>query len=77
MSRLSTYVQLKPNSTWFITCVNCLAEWTRALFRSSNARALINSRPRVERLTEIATFCAPDCAYPRTGPCTVVRKIIW
>src|SRR6202171_4678119 len=45
--------------------------WTALLFRSANPSALVSSRPRVERLLEIATRWPWDLAYPLTGPCTV------
>src|SRR6266511_3309082 len=45
------------------------------LLMSANPSALISSRPRVERLFEIATRCPSDLAYPLTGPCTVSLNV--
>src|ERR1700680_3136161 len=47
---------------------------TALSFRSANPIALVSSRPRVDRLREIATRTPCDLAYPLTGPCTVSLK---
>jgi len=40
---------LKVNSTWFMTFAKSFAERTLLVLRSAKARALVASRPRVER----------------------------